>query len=283
VNSSRWPERVADHGEVSLPRLESLAINDSGAHETMTIIFNSIKAPALKRFLYQQLGQHFLGHDSIVTPVISLLENSTLISDLSLDGGLSSQDIQECLQRGAQVTHVVFGIPPLTNTFGDYFPPRLINLNPDADPVHPDRFDLKILSIDSVATTLLPRLESLEAYHLSSLTDEELLDMITSRINAFIRGETAALKAVKIHFLRYRQKDISNDVSRLAKEAGIEVKLDLDYPPSAGTFKLMDRLSASHGLSRYQGMWPQFTTSAFPKFKQISHPSTQLGQIYFGR
>ena len=247
-----WPETVADHGEVSLPRLETLAINDSGAHETMTIIFNAIKAPALKRLLYQQLDQPFLGHDSTVTPVIPLLENSTLISDLSLDGGLSSQDIQECLQRGAQVTHVVFGLPPLTNTSGDYFPPAF--MNPDA--VHPDRFDLKILSIDSVATTLLPRLESLEAYHLSSLTDEDLLDVITSRINAFTRGETAALKVVKIHFRRYRQKDISNEVSRLAKEAGIAVKLDLHY-----------RLSAPLRFIRHEGTWPQFTTSAFPKFK----------------
>jgi len=52
-----------------------------------------------------------------------------------------------------------------------------------------DRLDLRIFSIDSVATTLFPRLESLEAYHLSRLTDEDLLGVITSGINAFTRGE----------------------------------------------------------------------------------------------
>jgi hypothetical protein len=212
--------------------------------------------------LYQRFNPHIVEHDpagSLPTPVIPLFENSTLIRDLSLDGGLSSQDIQECLRRGQRVTRVVFGKPPP----GYFSPPPLIN----PDKIHPDRFDLRILLVGSVETTLLPRLESLEAYYLSSLSDEDLLEVITSRINAFKRGETAALKVVTIHFQRYRQKDITEDVSRLAKEAGIEVKLDLNYPPESS--KLLDRLSTSYGLTSNGGTWPQFTISVFPKFKQI--------------
>ena len=101
--------------------------------------------------------------------------------------------------------------------------------------------------------TLLPRLESLEAYHLSSLTDEDLLDVITSRINASQRGEAVALKSVKIYFQRQRQKDISEEVSRLAKEAGIEVKLDLDYPTEGSRF--FDPLSPSFGFTSDNDTW----------------------------
>ena len=124
--------------------------------------------------------------------VIPLLEDSILISDLSLDGELFIARYLGCLQRGAQVTHLVFGVPPLTNgTFGDYFPPPLIN----ADGVFRDSFDLKILSIGSVTTTLLPRLESLEAHHLSSLTDEDL-DMITRLI--FVLSAFSVLNAKRV-------------------------------------------------------------------------------------
>ena len=242
-----------DSLELLLPRLESLAINDSGTHETMVIIFEAIKAPALTRLLYQCYPPP--RRDSTVpfpvTPVIPLLENSTLISTLSLDGGLSSQDTYECLQRGAQVTRIVFGRPPIPFTFSGVPPLRALN-NPDV--IRQDHFDLKILSIGSVEMTLLPRLEFVEAYYLSSLTDEDLLDMITSRIHASQRGEVAALKSVKMLFQRHRQKDITEDVSRLAKEAGIEVELELTY--AAESAISLDRLSPSFGLTLNEGMLP---------------------------
>ena len=61
VHSSQRYETVADHRQVFLPRLESLAINDSGAHELMAIIFNAIKAPDSTRLLYRWLnpGLHY--------------------------------------------------------------------------------------------------------------------------------------------------------------------------------------------------------------------------------
>jgi len=123
----------------------------------------------------------------------------------------------------------------------------------DQDLVLPDVFDLKLLSIGSSPVTPLPRLESLEAYNLESLTDEDLLDVIMSRINAFKRGEIAALKSVKAYFQRPLQKDITEDVSRLAKEAGVEVKLYLAYAPPSSRF--FDRLSPSFGLTFNDSIW----------------------------
>ena len=253
VTSSHWPdEPIADKEDIFLPCLESLAVNDSGAHETMSMIFNAIKAPALTRLSYQWTFDR--GPDDNLplpspTPVIPLLSNSTLISDLSLDGELSPQDIQECLRRGERVTRLAFGKPPRTNSSGQIFYPRLF----DQDVVRPDLFDLKLLSIGSSPVTPLPRLESLEAYDLASLTDEDLLDLITGRINAFKRREIAALKFVKIYFQRRRQKDIAEEVSRLAKEAGVEVKLDLTYVPEGS--RSLDRLSPSFGLTPNGCMW----------------------------
>ena len=236
-----WPpQTIVDQEAFLLPRLESLAINTSAVHWNMDIIFNALNAPALTRVSYRWLT-HLFDHENASTillpiPVIPLLENSTLISYLSLDGQLSSQDTRECLRPGEQVTHLVFERPR------GQLPPSHMT---DADASYPDRFDLKVLSIGSEAEILLPRLEFLEAYNLASFTDEDLLDLITSRINASQRGETAALKSVKMSFDRRRQKDITEEVSRLAKEAGIEVKLDLDYPPVS---QLFDPLSPSFGF-----------------------------------
>ena len=114
----------------------------------------------------------------------------------------------------------------------------------------PDAFDLKLLSINSSAETPLPRLESLEA-HL--IADQDVLDLIKSRINAFQRGEATALKSVKIFFQRRKQKDITEEVSRLAMEAGVELELDLVYAKEGPKF--YDRLSPSFGLSLNDCSW----------------------------
>ena len=248
IPSHRPDEPIEDQEDILLPCLESLAVNDSGSPETMTIIFNAIKAPALTKLSYQwTISGPYYDYSTILllpAPMIPLLSNSTLISHLILDGRLSSQDTQECL-RGEWVTHLVFGKPP----HPDVYYPSLV----DQDLEHPDVFNLKLLSIGSSLVTPLPRLESLEAYYLASLTDENLLDVIISRINAFKRGEIAALKSVKIYFHRLMQKDITEDVSRLAKEAGIELKLDLAYGSLAPRFT--DPLSPSFGLTSNDSIW----------------------------
>ena len=252
VTSSHWTgEPIVDGEDILLPCLESLALNDAGVHETMTIMFNAIKAPALTKLSYHWTISSPYDNSTIPVPapMIPLLSNSPLITDLSLDGALSSQDIQECLRRGEGVTHIVLGKPPRTDPPGHIFYPLFY----DQDMVRLDNFDLKLLSIGSSAMIPLPKLESLEAHNLASLTDEDLLDLITTRINAFQRGEIAALQSVKIYFQRRRQKDITEEVSRLAKEAGIEVKLDLIYAPDGSTF--LDRFSPSFGLTSNDCMW----------------------------
>ena len=252
VTSSHWPdESNVDQEDTALPCLESLTVNDSGSHEIMTIIFNSIKAPALTKLSYYWTISSPYDRSTILlpAPMIPLLSNSALITDLSLDGELSSQDTQECLRRGERVTHLVFGKPPPTDPSGHIFYPPFF----DQDVLRLDNFDLKLLSIGPSSMAPLPKLESLEAYNLASLADEDLLALITSRIDAFKRGEIAALKSVEIYFQRRRQKDITEEVSRVAKEAGIEVKLDLIYPPDGSRF--FARFSPSFGLTSNDCMW----------------------------
>jgi hypothetical protein len=252
VTSSHWPtEPTVDREDILLPCLESLGVNDGGVHAIMTIMFNAIKAPALTKLSYQGINASPYDNSTIPlpAPVIPLLSNSTLISDLLLDGILSSQDTQECLRHGERVIHFVLGRPPRTDPSGHIFYPPFF----DQDMVRPDCFDLKLLSIGSSTVTPFPRLESLEAYNLARLTDEDLLDLITSRTNAFKRGEIAALKSVKIHFRRRREKDITEEVSRLAKEAGVEVKLDLTYAPEGS--RIFDHLSPSFGLTPNDCLW----------------------------
>jgi len=253
VTSSHWTyQPIVDQEDILLPCLESLGLHDEGVHETMTIMFNAIKAPGLTKLsYYRTISSHY--DDSaipLLVPMIPLLSNSTLITDLSLDGVLSSQDIQECLRRGEGVMHIVLGKPPRTDPSGHiYYPPFF-----DEDAVRPDKFDLKLLLIGSSAVLPLPKLESLEAYNLASLADEDLLDLITTRINAFKRGEIAALQSVKLHFQRRRQKDITEAVSRLAKEAGIEVKLDLMYAPPDDS-RPFDPFSPSLGVMWDDCLW----------------------------
>jgi len=250
VNSDvLWPNGPnmgqVDQEDIVLPHLESLAVNDSGREGFMPIIFKAILAPALTRLSYHLFSPR--SHDDASTtplptaPVIPLLSNSTIIGNLLLSGELSSQDIKEILRRGEQVTHIVFGKPPPSNGY-----------LPDPYTARPNAFDLKPLLINSSAETPLPRLESLEAYLIASFTDEDVLNLIKNRVDAFKRGEATALKSVKIYFQRRKQQDITEEVSRLAKEVGIEVQLDLIYPPEGLFF---DRLSPSFGLSSNDCGW----------------------------
>jgi len=248
VNSLHWPDEPhmdqVDQ-DIVLPCLESLAVIDSGREGFMSIIFKAILAPALTRLSYHWFSSHSRDDDSIPlpAPVIPLLSKSTIISNLLLGGELSSQDIKEILRRGEQVTHIVFDKPPPSN---GYRPT-------DPYTARPDAFDLKLLLINSSAETPLPRLESLEAYFIASFTDEDILNLIKTRVDAFKRGEATALKSVKIYFQRRKQQDIIEEVSRLAKEADIEVKLDLVYVLKG--FAIFDRLSPSFGLLSNDRMW----------------------------
>ena len=239
-----------DQEDVVLPCLESLEINDAGLHGIMSITFKAIRAPALTRLSYHWYNSRSYGDDASIplpAPVIPLLSNSTLLSNLLLSGELSSQDIKEILRCGERVTHIVFDKPPASN-FSSRDSPLM-----DPYVARPDVFDLKLLSANSSSETPLPRLESLEAHLIASFTDEDVLDLIRSRINAFKRGEATAFKSVKIYFRRRKQNDITEEVSRLSMEAGFEVKLDLIYAPESSTF--YDHLSPSFGLSFNDRMW----------------------------
>jgi hypothetical protein len=133
--------------------------------------------------------------------------------------------------------------------------------NADPDYIRPDDIDLSVLSNNgaespcsaAAAENLLPNLEILEACNICSFADEDLLRLITSRSEPSRRSGVAQLKRVGIHFIRQRQLDITEEVSRLAHAAGVDLRLDLSYTPVGP--EQNDRLSASYGLTMDDQMW----------------------------
>jgi len=90
--------------------------------------------------------------------------------------------------RTNQVTVVVFFWLVYRESGGGLEPSRFQALSAYAPILGtPRRFDLTLLSANPSAETLLTRLESLEVHLIASFTDEDVLDLIESRINAFRR------------------------------------------------------------------------------------------------
>jgi hypothetical protein len=82
----------------------------------------------------------------------------------------------------------------------------------------------------SAPTVLLPLLEVFEAYDIPTVTDDILLQFITTRIDA-ARSNTcvAKLRKVLVQFSRTKQKDIVPEALAYARAAGIELELNLSY------------------------------------------------------
>jgi hypothetical protein len=82
----------------------------------------------------------------------------------------------------------------------------------------------------SEPTVLFPSLEVLEAYHIRTVTDATLLELIIARIDATrSNASVSKLKKVLIEFSRPRQTDIVPEALAYAQAAGIELELELTY------------------------------------------------------
>jgi len=269
---SSWPEGsivdLTQQQPVSLPRLKWLSISDSGHACVMASTFKLIQAPSLTSFEYQwSKGNHtpMWGEDTTPfpspAPVLHFLEGSPPLEKLVLDGLLSSQNFYEVLRLSPQVTHLIISKSRMPST--GLAPPFLYpaDFNADPDYMRPDDIDLNILSnsgptfsgLDTAEENLIPKLEILEAYDICSFADEGVLRLIASRTGPSRRTGVAQLKRVRIHFTRQKQLDITGEVSQLAQAAGIDLRLDLFYPPVGP--EQNDRLSASYGLTMDDRMW----------------------------
>ena len=264
---SSWPEPTTDVSTgrpVSLPRLKSLSISDAGHTSIMAPHFKLIQASSLTSLQYQWSnpertpipGDQF--PSPVPAPVLHFLESSPPLERLVLEGVLSRDNFRECLRLTPKVTHLTINrAPPNAGSPRPFFPFQ----SSERDFVRPDNIELDVLCSDGADTSgsdavkvdLIPKLEILEAYDISSLTDERLLRLIASRTGQSRKRGVAQLKRVTVYFLRQRQLDITEEVLRLAQAAGVGIHLDLSY--AAAGPKQLDRLSALYGLTHYDQTW----------------------------
>ncbi|KIM47159.1 hypothetical protein M413DRAFT_7746 [Hebeloma cylindrosporum] len=113
-----------------------------------------------------------------------------------------------------------------------------------------DCLDFSVFAINTTGgckDILVPKLEVLEMYNVQRLTDETILRVLLSRIDAAQMGVVSPLRHVKIDIWRRRQKDIHEAVLEHAKSAGFEMKLELNYLPYRRVYH--DRFSPSFLLA----------------------------------
>ncbi|KAF8974746.1 hypothetical protein BDZ97DRAFT_1775205 [Flammula alnicola] len=154
--------------------------------------------------------------------------------------------MSQCFQLAPLIRHLVIGPEP-------HGPSRTL---PRHQPgVIMTDFDLNLLTVKATREeTLLPNLEVFEASFTTNFSDEELLKFINGRLDLeALRSGIAALKCVRMAFNRPRERDITADVERYAKAAGIDFNLELAYLPEPSS--ATDPLSPSFGLTEDGRSW----------------------------
>ncbi|KDR83118.1 hypothetical protein GALMADRAFT_88974 [Galerina marginata CBS 339.88] len=242
---------------LSLPRLQTLSIHVGGT-DLMALLYRRIDAPTLNSFDYQKYNRFPFsnaGYGSASnppSPILSLLEKYSTIKKLSFDSRiLTAQDILFTFRFASQLTHLILGPRPRNGShYGDF-----------GHYLGPGNFTLDLLTVDeeldpsiSEKEILLPNLEVFEAYvPVSTFSDEILQRFILGRLGDPARKGVASLKKVTINFDRpkFESLDISEEVYRRAKAAGVEIELDLRYittEPRANS-KYIDIFSPWYGLT----------------------------------
>ncbi|KAF8961821.1 hypothetical protein BDZ97DRAFT_1827307 [Flammula alnicola] len=249
-----------------LPSLKSLTFGnvDSTLLESVRFIFNSINAPSLASIAYSNSSngpdyRRYMSQDptySCTIPFTSLLERSATVRKLALDLSVDLfSDIVQCLQIAVPITHLILGESHETRMrIRQIARASPSNTEPEHLLTHKKDFvDLNLLTIGKESSLLsskkilLPNLEVLEAWQLSAFTDENLLEMISSRIDASSRGEASMLRYIRLQFDRPKQMDIVDELAKRAKAAGVNMKLELQYSLLTKPFGF-GRLSPSFGL-----------------------------------
>ena len=98
----------------------------------------------------------------------------------------------------------------------------------EEDMLPADYLDFNVFAVNAgYEDILVPKLEVLEMYNVHQPTDETLLRVLISRVDAAKRGDVSPLRHVKLQISRRRQKDIREAVLEQVKSAGFEMKLEL--------------------------------------------------------
>ncbi|KAF4612936.1 hypothetical protein D9613_011085 [Agrocybe pediades] len=255
------------HDYVVLPHLRTFVVDGwSGEHTPVHSEFlRRILAPALHRFAYRTPFRTMDEVPSNLKLNISpFLVGSPRLEALSLNPtALPPSDVLKCLSITKHVRRIVLGHDPDFDIVPHWIPS--VEAFPDVLEGRLDPFDLKHLAVPAFGHSssstdhielLLPELEALVAYRISDLTDEDLFAVIKSRLDAWKGGKAAALKHVKLEFLRMMQKDISSDIVRYAEDLGLEqgrLKIELKYVEREERLRPFSPL---YGLRPNDCTWP---------------------------
>jgi hypothetical protein len=228
---------------VFLPHLEILKLRESGPASS---VISAINAPFVKSLQYI-CPQRYEHYDDLLDPpslsipesLIWLISNAAAsLETLSINPrAFLLEHVLQCLQLAVHVKELIFGsdepifsYPVLEEdihceTSNDWF-------NLEAFTVHTPEYGSSTHSSTPLQNDiLLPNLESLEANGGYLIADKNLRKILTSRIDSAQRGLTTPLRRVKVQFARKKREDIGPEIVARARDAGVEMKLDLIYPP----------------------------------------------------
>ncbi|KIM43024.1 hypothetical protein M413DRAFT_26231 [Hebeloma cylindrosporum] len=237
--------------EVVIPTLKMIRINESGGPSHAV---RAINAPNLKSLDYR-FPSRFREHDPSTLMsadvLLGLVERgASTLRKLTLKPlVMRPEDTITCLRLANQLSHLVLRSP--SSAYGLIEDRSL------------DSFNLDLLTIPNNSSPsvsqdiLLPKLEVLEMNYISQFTDERILHLLTTRLDAAQRGEVAPLRRLKLHFARQMQRDIKEEAFERAKSAGFELSLELTYPADAPPYN--GQLSPSFGLpicNSLEEVWP---------------------------
>jgi len=229
---------VPPQTEAIIPTLQMIRINELGLPSD---VIRAINAPNLKSLEYRfparlcDHGPRLMRADVLLIFVergASMLRKLTLVPQ-----NLRPEDMVTCLHLANGVSHLVLKC-------GSY---SYVDAVED-DALGSDFFDLHLLTIhinSGSRDILLPKLEVLEVDDIRQFKDEDILHLLTSRMDAARRGDVSPLRRLKLQFTRRRQRDIREEASELAKSSGYELSLQLDYRPDGLPYN--GRLSPSYG------------------------------------
>jgi len=261
-----WNNSQAFHPQIKLVSpIQILKINDEGRP---LHIFQSIDFPSLEDLHYRTRISCPIsppGQPPSPRPpqsMFSTIENAaSTIRKLTFDPrNLRREDPLICLHIASGVTHLSLGSPDRFSAF---------HVRDEGDMRSDDYLDLNIFAINTECEDILvPKLEVLEVYDLHQFTDETLLRILVSRIDAAQRGDVFPLRCVRMQISRQRQKDIREEVFGHAKSAGFEMKLELRYAPDRLPYR--GRLSPSFLLP----------TLAVDSFHEKFRPDSEITNIW---
>ena len=232
-----WSSPYVPQTEVIITTLQMIRVNESGG---ASHVVQAINAPNLKSLDYSFPARFsHLGTLMCADKLLALVERGvSTLQKLTLEPqNLRPEDTVTCLSLANEVSHLVLKCPSFTfSALED-------------DTLASDVFDLDFLTIpdNSCLSTsrdvLLPKLEVLEMNGIRQFTDEGILCLLSSRLDAARRGDISPLRRLKLQFVRHRQRDIIEEASELAKSAGFKLSLELDYRPDGLSYG--GRLSSS--------------------------------------